>query len=383
MKFKIPFNKPYKSEKALYYVMDAFARGHVSGDGIFTKKCQNLLEDRLEAKQVLLTTSCTSALEMAALLLEIKPGDEVIAPSYTFVSTASAFLLRGATIKFVDIRPDTLNIDESRIETLVTDRTKVIVPVHYAGVGCEMTRIMEIARNHGISVVEDAAQAVNSKYKGQYLGTIGQLAAYSFHETKNFICGEGGALVCNEAQFEQRAEIIREKGTNRSQFFRGEVDKYTWLEVGSSYVPSDILAAFLLAQLELIDEITDKRRYICERYASMLEPLRKIGVLQLPVVPKHCEWNYHLFYILVDSLETRSRLIDHLKSESVHSVFHYVPLHTSPVGRKLGYREGMLPITEDVSERLIRLPCYYELGLTEVNQICEHIHRFFSNEGVI
>ena len=377
MKYKIPFNKPYKSEKALYYVMEAFAGGHVSGDGVFTRRCQEFMEDRFDGGRVLLTTSCTSALEMAAILLDLEPGDEIIVPSYTFVSTANAFLLRGATLKFIDIRPDTLNMDETKIEELITDRTRAVVPVHYAGVACEMDTICDIARRHDLRVIEDAAQGVNAKYKGTFLGTIGDLGAYSFHETKNFICGEGGAILCNNPAFRERAEIIREKGTNRSQFFRGEVDKYTWVDIGSSYVPSDILAAFLYAQLELMDEITEKRSHIHATYIRELTALAERGLLRLPSIPAECSPNYHLFHVILEDARTREGLIDHLKSKDILSVFHYVPLHTSPVGQRLGFRPGMLPVTEDLSERLLRLPCYYELPLAEVSRICRYIGEFF------
>jgi dTDP-4-amino-4,6-dideoxygalactose transaminase len=318
---------------------------------------------------------------MAAILCDVKPGDEVILPSYTFVSTANAFLMRGASLKFVDIRPDTLNMDESLLQESITEKTVAIVPVHYAGVACEMDAIMMTAREHGVFVVEDAAQGVNAKYKGAYLGTIGDIGAYSFHETKNFICGEGGAFVTNDPQLSERAEIIREKGTNRAQYFRGEIDKYTWIDIGSSYLPSDILAAFLYAQLEHMDEVTKKRQKIYEDYYTGLEPLVSKGLLRLPEIPAHCETNYHMFYIIVHDQDTRSRLIQHLKERGILAVFHYIPLHTSPLGMSMGYSNGMLPVTEDLSERLLRLPFYYELGEKEVGMVVDSIHSFFRSGG--
>ena len=375
--YRIPFNKPVIIGKELFYVAESVLSGHTSGDGIFSRRCQRLMAERFGADQVLMTTSCTGALEMTALLCELEPGDEVIMPSYTFVSTANAFALRGARIIFADIRPDTLNMDEKLLEGLVTDRTRAIVPVHYAGVACEMDAINEIAQKAGALVIEDAAQGVNAKYKGAYLGTIGDMGTFSFHETKNFICGEGGALLTNNPAFRDRAEIIREKGTNRSQFFRGQVDKYTWIEVGSSYIPSDILSAFLYAQLENMGLITQARRKIYDRYAALLRPLADRGLLRLPTIPQHCEQNYHMFYVLLEDIDTRTRLIEHLKQDGILAVFHYVPLHSSPVGRKMGYVKEMLPITENLSERLLRLPMYYELTAHDVEEVAKSIARFF------
>jgi dTDP-4-amino-4,6-dideoxygalactose transaminase len=376
--FTIPFNKPFLAGKELFYIAQSVLSGKISGDGVFSKKCHALMEKKFNAKKILLTTSCTSALEMAAILCDVKPGDEVILPSYTFVSTANAFYLRGAKLVFIDIRPDTLNIDESKIEAAVTGRTKVIVPVHYAGVGCEMDTIMAIAKKYNIFVVEDAAQGVNAKYKGDFLGTIGHLGAYSFHETKNFICGEGGAIVINDDTFIERAEIVREKGTNRSKYFRGQVDKYTWVDVGSSYLISDILAAFLFAQLEHMDEINSCRSKIFDRYYSGLSPLAVSGHLQLPDIKANTESNSHIFYVLLKDENTRRNLIDFLKTKNILSVFHYVPLHLSPVGRAMGYCEGSLPITESMSERLLRLPFYFELGENEQMLVIKTIGDFFA-----
>lgn len=378
MKYQIPFNKPFIVGKELYYVAQSVLGGCTAGDGVYSRKCQQFMQERFSVLKVLLTTSCTSALEMAAILCNIRPGDEVILPSYTFVSTANAFLMRGANLKFIDIRPDTLNMDESLLDAAITEKTVAIVPVHYAGIACEMDAIMEAAREREIYVVEDAAQGVNSKYKGRYLGTIGDIGTFSFHETKNFICGEGGAFLSNNAQLSERAEVIREKGTDRAKYFRGEVDKYTWVDIGSSYLPSDMLAAFLYAQLEHMDEITSKRKAVYENYLSALAPLEAEGLLRLPRIPAHCEPNYHMFYVLVQDQDTRSRLIDSLKQRGILSVFHYIPLHTSPLGASLGYREGMFPVTEDLSERLLRLPFFYELTAQEIALVVEGIYAFFS-----
>jgi len=377
MKSTIPFNKPFIIGRELEYIAQAVALGHLAGDGQFTKKCNTWMEGKFQAKKVLLTHSCTAALEMAALLADIQLGDEVIMPSYTFVSTANAFALRGATIRFVDIRPDTLNMDETKIEQLITPRTKVIVPVHYAGVACQMDVIMAIANKHNLLVIEDAAQGVNATFNGQYLGTIGHLGCYSFHETKNFISGEGGALVINDPRFFERAEIIREKGTNRSKFFRGQVDKYTWVDIGSSYLPSELIAAFLYAQLEHADEITRQRHAIHDRYASGLKPLADSGYLRLPQIPVNCLHNAHMFYILVKSESVRAKLLAHLKENNINAVFHYVPLHTSPMGQQYGYKLGELPVTEDLSERLIRLPCYYELSIEAQKRVIDSVRCFF------
>src|SRR5262245_37360784 len=377
MTYRIPFNKPFIVGKELYYVAQSVLQGQISGDGPYTKKAQHLLQSAFGAHQILLTTSCTAALDLAAILADVREGDEVILPSYTFTSTANAFILRGARLVFVDCRPDTLNIDENQIEATITERTRVIAPVHYAGVGCEMDTILDLARKYKLMIVEDAAQGVNSKYKGRYLGTLGDIGTYSFHETKNFICGEGGAIVLNKPELVERAEIVREKGTNRSLFFRGQVDKYTWVDIGSSLLPSDILAAFLFAQLENMDLISRKRTQIYQLYESQLRPLAERGVVTLPTVPVDCESNYHMFYILLNSLAERTKLIEHLKAHGIHAVFHYIPLHTSPMGEAMGYRRGMLPVTERLSERLLRLPMYYEMHQSDVMCVTTAIFKFF------
>jgi len=373
----IPFNKPFIIGRELALIADAVAQGHLSGDGAYTKLCHRWFEERLGSRKALLTHSCTGALEMAAILCDIQPGDEVILPSYTFVSTANAFVLRGAVPVFVDIRPDTLNIDEKLIEAAITARTKVIVPVHYAGVPCEMDRIMAIAARHDLLVVEDAAQALLSTYKGKALGSIGHLGCLSFHETKNIISGEGGALLVNDARFVERAEVIREKGTNRSQFFRGEVDKYTWVDIGSSYVPSELVSAFLYAQLEHADQIIAKRRGICTSYAAQLGGLQQAGRLRLPTFDE--DSNGHMFYILLDSLATRSKLIAHLKSQDILPVFHYVPLHSSPAGRKYGREGSTMLMTNDLSECLLRLPLFFEMSEDDISRVCAAISEFFAN----
>ena len=362
----LPFNRPFFSGKELEFIRQAVTGRKLSGDGQFTKKCHALLENELGVGKALLTTSCTHALEMAAMLLEIKPGDEVIIPSFTFVSVANAFVLRGSLPVFVDVRRDTLNLDETKLENLITPRTKAIVVVHYAGVGCEMDAILEVAGRHGIPVVEDNAHGLFGKYKGRYLGTLGSLATQSFHETKNFTCGEGGALLINDPQYVERAEIIREKGTHRSRFFRGEVDKYTWVDIGSSYLPSDILAAFLYAQLEAREMIQSSRKRIWEYYHEQIGGWARDRGVQLPAVPSHCEQPYHMFYLLMPSLAERQALIAHLNAREINSVFHYLPLHLSSMGRRFGGKEGDCPVTEDVSDRLLRLPFYNEL--TEMDQ---------------
>ena len=369
----IPFNKPFIIGRELSLIADAVAQGHLSGDGKYTKLCNRWFEDKLGCLKALLTHSCTGALEMAAILCDIQPGDEVILPSYTFVSTANAFVLRGVIPVFVDIRPDTLNLDENLIEAAITPRTRVIVPVHYAGVPCEMDRIMEIAGRHNLLVVEDAAQALLSTYKGRALGTIGHFGCLSFHETKNIISGEGGALLINDERFTERAEVIREKGTNRSQFFRGEVDKYTWVDIGSSYLPSELVSAFLYAQLERADEIINKRRSICTAYTEQLATLSA----NLRIADFDEDSNGHMYYVLLDSLTTRSQLIAHLKAQSIHPVFHYVPLHSSPAGRRYGRTGSSMQITDDLSERLLRLPVYYEMNMEEIARICDAIRAFF------
>ena len=372
----IPFNRPSFSGREFEFIEQAISNWHLSGDGAFTRKCHALLESALDVPKVLLTTSCTHALEMAALLLDIQPGDEVILPSFNFVSGANAFVLRGARPVFVDIRPDTLNLDETQFESLITRRTKAILVLHYAGVGCEMDAIIEIAARHQIPVIEDNAHGLFGKYKGRYLGTFGCLATQSFHETKNFTCGEGGALLINNPQYIERAEIIREKGTNRTRFFRGQVDKYTWVDIGSSYLPSDILAAFLYAQLELRELIQSKRKRIWEYYYQHLETSAKRSGVQLPFTPTYCEHPYHMFYLLLRSVEDRQALITHLNTRQINGVFHYMPLHLSSMGRRFGGREGDCPISESVSDRLLRLPFYNELSETDQARVVEAVIEF-------
>jgi dTDP-4-amino-4,6-dideoxygalactose transaminase len=374
--YRIPFNRPGLTGDELRYVADAITRGHTAGDGGFTRKCSALLEAELKVARVLLTTSCTHALEMAAFLLDLKDGDEVIVPSFTFVSTANAFLLRGAKPVFVDIRPDTLNLDESRIRAELTPRTRAIIPVHYAGVGCEMDTIVEIAREHRLEVVEDNAHGLFGRYKGKYLGTIGGLATQSFHETKNIICGEGGALVLNDPKYIERAEILREKGTNRNRFFRGEVDKYTWVDLGSSYLPSDILAAFLFAQLEKRERIQFRRSQIWTCYQTHLRDWAEEHGIGMPSPPLYCAHPYHMFYLIMPSLQDRQRLIEHLKVRSILSVFHYMPLHISDMGRKLGGYPGQCPVTERVSDCLVRLPFYNDLTEADQTQVIAAIREF-------
>jgi dTDP-4-amino-4,6-dideoxygalactose transaminase len=371
--YKIPFNRPTIVGKELYYISQAIHNGYSAGDGGFTKKCHALLEQALGVPKVLLTTSCTHALEMTALLLDIQPGDEMIVPSFTFVSTVNAFVLRGAKPVFIDIRPDTLNMDEAQLEGLITPRTRAIAPVHYAGVGCEMDTICDIAAKYNVPIVEDNAHGLFGKYKGRYLGTIGALATQSFHETKNIICGEGGALLINDEQYVERAEIIREKGTNRSRFFRGEVDKYTWVDIGSSYLPSDLLAAFLYAQLEVKEQVLARRKCVWDTYAAGLRDWAAANGVRLPTIPAHCEQAYHMFYMVLPSLETRTRLIEHLKSKGILSVFHYLPLHLSPMGQKYGCRAGDCPVTESISDRLLRLPFYNELAREDQARVIEAI----------
>ncbi len=371
--YRIPFNRPCFEGKELAYIAQAIANGHISGDGLFTKKCHALFEQELGVAKVLLTTSCTHALEMAALLLNLRPGDEVIIPSFTFVSTVNAFVLRGARPIFIDIRPDTLNLDEAQLEPLITLRTKAIVPVHYAGVGCEMDTILELARRYGVAVVEDNAHGLFGQYKGKYLGTFGDLATQSFHETKNFTCGEGGALFINDPQYIERAEIIREKGTNRSLFFRGQVDKYTWIDLGSSYLPSDVLAAFLYAQLENREHVLAQRKRIWDTYRAELADWATANDVRLPTIPAHCKQAYHMFYIVLPSLGARTCLIEHLKSKGILSVFHYLPLHLASMGQQYGYKEGDCPVTESISDRLLRLPFYNELVPDEQAEVIESV----------
>ncbi len=354
----IPFNKPFMTGRELWYIAQAHTNGHLSGDGSFTKKCHAWLEAKTGTHKAMLTHSCTAALEMGALLTDIQPGDEIIMPSYTFVSTANAFVLRAGVPVFVDIRPDTLNIDETLIEAAITKRTKAIVPVHYAGVACEMDAIMDIAKRHNLIVIEDAAQGIMSTYKGRPLGSIGHLGAYSFHETKNIVAGEGGALLVNDERFAERAEIIREKGTNRSQFFRGQVDKYTWVDIGSSYLPGEVVAAFLYAQMEEAEAIIKERLAIWKQYHEALAALEASGVLRRPIIPGGCQHNAHMYYILLASLETRTKLIASLKEQGMNAVFHYVPLHSSPAGKRYGRVSGTMINTESISDRLLRLPLW-------------------------
>jgi dTDP-4-amino-4,6-dideoxygalactose transaminase len=363
----IPFNWPHMTGKELYYIAESHFNGRLAGDGPFTKRCHRWLENRTGCSKALLTHSCTGALEMAALLLDIKPGDEIIMPSYTFVSTANAFVLRGGIPVFVDIREDTLNLDEQLIESAITSRTRAIAPVHYAGVACEMDTIMSIAQRHELKVVEDAAQGVMASYKGKALGSIGDLAAYSFHETKNVISGEGGALLVNDPALSLRAEIIREKGTDRSRFFRGEVDKYTWQEVGSSFLPGELIAAFLWAQLEEADRITQERLATWQRYHDLLEPMESKGLLRRPIVPDGCQHNAHMYYVLLAPDIDRQAVLGEFKRNDLGSVFHYVPLHSSPAGQRYGRPHGALDVTNRQSDRLVRLPLW--VGLTEDQQV--------------
>lgn len=374
----IPFNKPYMTGKELWYISQAHHRMALAGDGYFTRECHDWLEAQTGCRKALLTHSCTAALEMAAILADIQPGDEVIMPSYTFVSTANAFALRGGVPVFVDIRPDTLNIDERLIEAAITPRTRAIVPVHYAGVGCAMDEILDIAKRHHLLVIEDAAQGVMAEYKGRALGAIGDLGCFSFHETKNIIAGEGGALLVNDERFVERAEIIREKGTNRSQFFRGMVDKYTWVELGSSYLPGELIAAFLRAQMEEAEAITSARLALWEHYHSAFAKLEGEGRIRRPVIPSECTHNAHMYYLLTENLETRTALLSHLKQAGVLAVFHYVPLHSAPAGLKYGRRVGDLAVTTDLSERLVRLPLW--VGLEEdgaQERVIESVLGFF------
>jgi len=372
----IPFNRPGFVGEEASYLQQAVASGHLSGDGQFTKACHHLLESSLGVTKALLTTSCTHALEMSALLLELQPGDEVIVPSFTFVSSINAFVLHGARPVFADIRPDTLNLDETRLESLITPNTKAIVLVHYAGVACQMDRIMEIAARHNITVVEDNAHGLYGKFRDQYLGTFGVFATQSFHETKNFTCGEGGALLINDPVYIERAEIIREKGTNRSRFFRGQIDKYTWVDIGSSYLPSELLAAFLFAQLEQREKIQAKRRRIWECYDERLAGWAEQNGIRRPIIPEECEQAYHMYYLLLPSLAARQRLIKFLKEHGILSVFHYLPLHLSEMGRRFEGREGQCPVTEDISDRLLRLPFYNSLESEQQMRVVETLESF-------
>lgn len=375
--YRVRFNRPTLVGNELNYVTDAIQRGRLAGDNLYTQRCHRFLEQLLGVPKALLTTSCTDALEMAALLLDVQPGDEVIVPAFTFVSTVNAFVLRGARPVFIDIRPDTLNLDETQLERLITPRTRAIVPVHYAGVGCEMDAISAIAAGHGIAVVEDNAHGLFGKYRGRYLGTFGDLATLSFHETKNLTCGEGGALLINNERYVERAEIVREKGTDRSRFFRGQVDKYSWVDLGSSYLLADILAAFLWAQMEAYEEIQSKRRRIWQYYDEQLHPLTLEHGIQLPTVPPDCEQPYHMYYLVLRSLQERQALIEYLKSQGILSVFHYLPLHLSVMGRRFGGKAGDCPVTEQVSDTLVRLPFYTDLTQEEQDLVVAAVRRFY------
>ena len=376
----IRFNVPPYTGREMEYIKQAVEAQKICGDGEFTKKCNEWIEERTGTKKCLLTTSCTHATELAALLSDIREGDEVIMPSYTFVSTADAFVLRGAKAVFVDIRPDTMNIDETKIEAAVTERTRAIVPVHYAGVSCEMDTIMDIAKRHNLTVIEDAAQGILSTYQGKPLGAIGDFGCFSFHETKNFSMGEGGALLIQREEDIEEAEIIREKGTNRSKFFRGQIDKYTWVNFGSSYLPSDMNAAYLYAQLELAEEIFEDRMNSWELYKRELTPLAEKGKIELPVIPEGCSHNAHMFYIKAKDLEERTALLSFLKEKDILAVFHYIPLHSAPAGRKFGRFHGEDVYTTKESERLARLPMYYGLKAEQVSYICEQVRAFYGND---
>lgn len=375
----IPFNWPHMTGKELYYIAESHFNGRLAGDGPFTNRCHAWLEERSGCAKALLTHSCTAALEMAALLLDIEAGDEVIMPSYTFVSTANAFVLRGAVPVFVDVREDTFNLDECLIESAITPRTRVIVPVHYAGVACEMDTIMSIAKRHRLKVIEDAAQGVMASYKGCALGSIGDMGAYSFHETKNLISGEGGCLLVNDPELALRAEIIREKGTDRSRFFRGEVDKYTWQEVGSSFLPGELIAAFLWAQLEEADGITQQRLANWQRYHDLLAPLEAKGILRRPILPEDCQHNAHMYYVLLPPKIDRRAVLDEFKRNDINSVFHYVPLHSSPAGQRYGRAHGDLVVTDSVAERLIRLPLWVGLTWAQQDKVVEVLNRALSS----
>jgi len=377
---EIPFNRPHVTGREFCYIEEAIQKSHLSGDGMFSKRCQGWLEKRLGGGRVFLTHSCTAALEMAAMLAGIGPGDEVIMPSYTFVSTANAFVLRGAVPVFVDIRSDTLNIDEKKIEAAVTPRTRAIVVVHYAGVGAEMDVIMEIAKRRGLALIEDDAQGIMCEYRGRPLGSFGALAALSFHETKNVISGEGGAIIVNDEALVERAEIIREKGTNRSKFFRGEVDKYRWMDIGSSFLPSDILAAFLWAQLEEAETITDTRLEIWRGYHEALTTIESRGCIKRPAIPEYCLHNAHMYYVLTKDEGARTRLLAYLKSRGIGAVFHYVPLHLAPAGRRYGRIDGSMTVTEDISKRIVRLPLWIGMGEKEVSMVVECMEEFFAND---
>lgn len=375
---RIPFNKPHLTGKELSYIRDAYARRQLSGDGFYTKKCREWMEKKFGCELSLLTHSCTAAIEMMAILSDIQPGDEVIIPDYTFVTTANAFVLRRGVPIFVDIRPDTINIDENLIEAAITPKTKAIVAVHYAGVGCEMDAIGEIAKKHKLLVLEDSAQGILATYKKRYLGTLGDMAAFSFHETKNIISGEGGALFVNKPEFVERAQIIREKGTNRTKFFQGKIDKYTWVDIGSSYLPGEMIAAFLMAQLEKAEEINKKRLRLWNRYHEELADLEKKGRIRRPIIPDHVTHNAHLYYILTKGIEERKGLLNFLKKKGILAVTHYVPLHSSPGGRKFARYVGDMKVSRDTEDRLIRLPLFYDLTSKEQADVIESIHDFYT-----
>lgn len=371
----IPFNKPYLSGLEFEYMRDACNRGKISGDGYYSNKIHEFIEKKFGTKKALFVTSGTAALDMSAILINLKPNDEVIMPSYTFVSTANAVLLQNAKVVFAEIDPDTMNIDPNDIEKKITDKTKAIYPVHYAGISCKMDEIKRLADKHNLNVVEDAAQGVNAKYKDHYLGTLGCIGCFSFHETKNYTCGEGGAILLNKSKYIERAEIIREKGTNRNKFFRGEIDKYTWTDIGSSFIGSDLLAAFLWAQFEKLDQIQQRREKIYNLYYNGLKPLEEKGILRLPKIPSYAVSNYNIFYIILENEMIRNKTLEKLKETKIHAVFHYIPLHLSPMGLKLGYNVGDFPLTEDLSNRIIRLPFFYELSENEINYIIKNIYK--------
>ncbi len=376
MKPRVPFNKAFIVGKELHYISQAVLNGEIKGDGSFTKKCNSWIENKFSVHKALLTNSCTASLELSALLFNIEAGDEIIMPSYTFTSTANAFMLQGGRPVFIDIRSDTLNMDERKIEENITKKTKAICPVHYAGVGCEMDTIMAISKKHNLWVVEDAAQGMMATYKDRYLGAIGDIGTFSFHETKNFSSGEGGAILVNRSELNERAEFIREKGTNRNKFFRGEVDKYTWVDIGSSYLPSEIIAAFLYAQLENADHITKKRLEIWDHYYNELQCLEEQGKLKLPFVPNHCKHNGHIFYMILNTQKERDALMAYLAKQGIGAIFHYIPLHSAPMGIGLGYKEGQFKVTESISNRLLRLPFYNELTRVDQDYVIETVKKY-------
>lgn len=378
-KKEISFNKGTFLGSEFEYIQDAINRKHISGDGYYTKKCNEILENKIGCKKALLTHSCTAALEISAMLLDLEKDDEVICPSYTFVTTASSFALRGAKCVFVDIKDDTLNIDENLIESAITDRTKAIIPVHYAGVSCEMEKILEIAKKYNLKVIEDSAQAIGSSYKNRPCGSIGDMGCFSFHETKNVVCGEGGALAINDEKYIEDAEIIREKGTNRSKFFRGQVDKYTWVALGSSYLPSDMNAAYLYPQLEKLDQINNKRKELWNNYHMAFEDFEKTGLIRRPYIPSHCEHNAHMYFLRFNDLKTRTRFIDYMKKNDISTVFHYIPLHSSPAGIKFGRYEGNMEVTNKVSDTLVRLPIFYSMNSSVQDYVIAKVRGFLND----